>query len=342
MRTLGQESLPALARGFSLLGSGGGGATTMLELMVQDAPIWPIVLREPDAFDPATPCVAVAFAGSTYLLTERLPAADAFGPLLAAAERWTGVRASAVCGLEGAGMNGLSPLLLADRLDLVDADLMGRALPRLDQISLLVDAVPGVVAVCDTGGGVVVIDTARPADVESQVRAAIVQAGGAGAVLVAGFTVGDLLEHGVVGTAGRALRLGLGSADRTLAPSALAEAIDARLLATGRVSGVQASVEDPYVSAIQLDGDDGALLRLVARSELLAVVRDGVTTAASPEIIVALDSVSGDVLQVDEITLARNVIVLALAAPAWWTASPDRERHITPAGFGLRGLEVHA
>jgi hypothetical protein len=129
---------------------------------------------------------------------------------------------------------------------------------------------------------------------------------------------------------------------RPVGRAALAEALGARLLGTGRVTGVEASIEDPYVSAIQLDDDGGVLLRLVARSELLAVVRDGVTTAASPEIIVALDSVSGDVLQVDEITLARNVIVLALEAPAWWTSSPDRERHITPAGFGLRGLGVPA
>jgi DUF917 family protein len=108
------------------------------------------------------------------------------------------------------------------------------------------------------------------------------------------------------------------------------------------VSSVVPLPDDPYVSAIQLDGDDGALLRLVARSELLAVVRDGETTAASPEIIVALDSISRAILQVDGVTLARHVTVLALPAPAWWTASPDRLRHVTPAGFGLTGLEVAA
>lgn len=342
MRTLGPERLPALARGFALLGSGGGGASTMLELMVQDASAWPLTLRAPDEFDPSTPCVAVAFAGSTYLLAERLPGADVFGPLVAAAERWTGVRAAAVCALEGAGMNGLTPLLLADRLPLVDADLMGRALPRLDQVSLLVDALPGVVAVCDTGGGVVVIDTQRPADVESQVRAAIVQAGGGGAVLVAGFTVGDLTEHAVLGSYARAMALGEAGTDRSLPAARLAEAVGGRLLGSGRVSAIVPSVDDPYVSAIQLDGDDGALLRLVARSELLAVVRDGETTSASPEIIVALDSISRDVLQVDGVTLARHVTVIALPAPTWWTASPDRLRHVTPAGFGLAGLEPAA
>jgi len=342
MRTLGPERLPALARGFSLLGSGGGGGTTMLELMVQDAPAWPLTPRSPAEFDPATPCVAVAFAGSTYLLAERLPGADVFGPLVDAAERWTGVRAAAVCALEGAGMNGLTPLLLADRLALVDADLMGRALPRLDQVSLLVDAVPGVITVCDTGGGVVVIDTQRPADVESQVRSAIVQAGGGGAVLVAGFTVGDLAEHAVLGTFERARALGDASADRALSPAELAAATGGRLLGSGRVSAIVPLPDDPYVSAIQVDADDGALLRLVARSELLAVVRDGETTAASPEIIVALDSISRDILQVDGVTLARHVTVLALPAPAWWTATADRLRHVTPAGFGLAGLEVAA
>lgn len=342
MRTLGPEHIPSLARGFALLGSGGGGGTTMIELMVAGMAPWPVDLWAPAELDPETPCVAVAFAGSTYLLAERLPGADVFAPLLAAAERWTGVRAQAVCALEGAGMNGLTPLLIADRLPLVDADLMGRALPRLDQVSLLVDALPGVVAVCDTGGGVVVIDSPRAADVESQVRAAIVQAGGGGAVLLAGFTVGDLAAHAITGGYRRALALGRLSADAGLPAAELAAAVGGRLLATGRVAAVEASAEDPFVSAIQLDADDGALVRLVARSEVLAVVRDGETTAASPEIIATLDSRSSAVLLVEDVTLARHVTVLALPAPDWWTATGERLGRVTPAGFGLTGLEVGA
>lgn len=342
MRTLGPEHVPTLARGFALLGSGGGGGTTMVELMVAQVAPWPVDLLAPAELDPATPCVAVAFAGSTYLLAERLPGADVFAPLLAAAERWTGVRAEAVCALEGAGMNGLTPLLLAGRLPLVDADLMGRALPRLDQVSVLVDALPGIVAVCDTGGGVVVIDSPRAADVESQVRAAIVQAGGGGAVLLAGFTAGDLAEHAVTGGYRRALALGRRSADAGLSATGLAAAVGGRLLATGRVAAVEASADDPFVHAIQLDGDDGALVRLVARSEVLAAVRDGETVAASPEIIVTLDSRSRAVLLVEDVTLARHVTVLALPAPGWWTATEERLRRVTPAAFGVPGLEVPA
>lgn len=341
MRTLGLERLDALSRGFSLLGSGGGGGATLLQLMAERAPIWPLDLHAVDDLDPSAPCVTVAFAGSTYLLSERIPPATAFDPLLAAAERWTGVRAAAVCALEGGGMNGLAPLLLADRLGVVDADCMGRALPRLDQVSLLVDGLPGIVTVCDTGRGVAVVETTRAADVESQVRAAVVQAGGTGTVLMAGFTVGDLRDHGIVGTSLRALQLGERMAAAADADgAALAEALGGRLLGSGRVSLVEPSPEDPFVSAAQVEGDDGSLLRLVARSELLAVVRDGATVAAAPEIIVALDTRSRDILQVDGVTIARHVTVLALPAPAWWTDRADRLARVTPAAFGLDGLEA--
>lgn len=341
MRTLGPERLNALSRGFSLLGSGGGGSPTLLRLMAARAPIWPLEVHAVDDLDPATPCVSVAFAGSTYLLSERIPPATAFDPLLAAAERWTGVRAGAVCALEGGGMNGLAPLLIADRLSVVDADCMGRALPRLDQVSVLVDGLPGVVTVCDTGRGVAVVETTRAADVESQVRAAIVQAGGTGAVLMAGFTVGDLREHGITGTTSRALQLGErmeAAADAEAAT--LASALGGRMLGSGRVSRVEPSPVDPFVSAVQVEGDDGSLLRLVARSELLAVVRDGETVAAAPEIVVALDTLSRDILQVDGVTIARHVTVLALPAPAWWTRREDRLARVTPSAFGVAGLEA--
>ncbi|WP_314147366.1 DUF917 family protein [uncultured Leifsonia sp.] len=342
MDILGRERLAALGRGFELLGSGGGGGTTMMELMVADAPVWPLTVHAATDLDPGTPCVAAAFAGSTYLLAERIPAADVFDPLVEAAERWTGVGAAAVCALEGAGLNGLTPLLLAGAHALVDADFMGRALPRLDQLSLLVDAVPGVIAVCDTGRGVAVVDSQRPADVEALVRSSIVQAGGAGAVLVAGFTVGDLLEHAVLGTYSRALALGAAAEDDALPLDALAAALGGRLLGAGRVTAIDPAPGDPFASAVELAGDDGAVLRIVARSELLAFARDGETVAASPEIIVALDTISRDILQADAITLARHVAVVALPAPGWWLADPARVRHVTPSAFGLAGLEVQA
>jgi DUF917 family protein len=343
-RTVEQAQLPALARGFSLLGSGGGGTTTMLELMLDVAPVWPVTLHSADELDPSTPCLAVAFVGSTFLLSERISGDSPFEELVRAAERWTGRRAPAICSMEAAGLNGLAPFALTGDRSFVDADFMGRALPRLDQLSLLVDRVPGTVAVCGSGaGGVVLVDTDRAEDVERIVRGAVVQAGGVSEVVVAGFTVGDLLDHAVLGSYERALDLGCAFEDAADGPLvALAGRLGARMLGHGRVTAVQTSQQDPQTSAIEIAGDAGEVFRVIARSESLAFMRDGRVEAATPEIIITLDSISREVLQVDGLTFARHVAVLALPAPDWWTSSPDRLRHVLPSAYDLIGLEVPA
>lgn len=112
--------------------------------------------------DPATPCIAVSYVGSTLLLEERLPDEASFAEAIAAVGRWLGSPATAVCTLEAAGLNALTALHLADTHQVVDADCMGRALPGLDQLSLLIDQVPGLVACVPTGSGGVALPARRP------------------------------------------------------------------------------------------------------------------------------------------------------------------------------------
>lgn len=337
---LEQADTGVLARGLSLLGSGGGGATTMLELMLARRAGWPVRLLAVDELDPATPCLGAAFAGSTILLGERLPAEAPFAALIAAVERYLGTRIPAVCSLEGGGMNGLVPLLLADERTLVDADLTGRAVPGLDQMSLLVDGVPGIVAASETGGGgVALVHSDRPDDLEKILRAAVIQAGGSGCVVFAGFTVGDLAEHAVHGGTARALELGRAfDAARTAPPAELAAGLGGRLLGIGRISAIEHDRDDPHVDAVELVGIDGAVHRIVARSEFLAFLTDGRLESAAPAVIVVLDAISREVLEVTELDLARTVCVIELPASAWWDP-PARAARIAPSAYGLRGLD---
>lgn len=327
-----------LARGFSWLGAGGGGNTLTLELILGQRRPWPLQVHGVHELDPDTPAVAVGYAGSTYLMTERLPDAALFAPLLAAAERWTGTPARAVCSMEGGGMNGLTPLLLAPELALIDADFTGRALPRFDQMTMFVDEVPGLLACVSTGaGGVCVIEASRSADVESLVRAAVVCAGGVGPVLIAGFTVGQLTDHAITGGMERALTLG--RVDLGGPPLEVAASVGGRYVGGGRVESVTAGVADPYTSSALMAGDDGAVLRLVSHTEFLAVQRDGEAVASAPEVIVCIDPSSNEILEVHGIHPARRVEIFALPAPAWWSAAPHRLRHVTPAAYGVRGLD---
>lgn len=339
-KTLERTQLSDLARGFSVLGSGGGGKTTLQELLLSQSSLWPITVHAASELDPTMPCVAIGYVGSTHFLHERLPGEAPFSALLAAAERWTGRRALAVCAMEGGGMNGLAALTLAGELAFVDADFMGRAFPRLHQVSILVDRLPGVIAVCDSGaGGVVLVDTPRPEDIEKVVRAAVVQAGGVGAVVFAGFTVGALVEHANTGIYERALQLGQAFESAASEPfPTLASRLGGRMMANGRVTAIEVSPLDAFASSIEITDNRGDILRIIARSESLAIMRDGLVEAATPELIVAIDSISRAVLQADELTLGRPVALFALPAPEWWMSTPDRFHHVAPAAFGLSEL----
>jgi DUF917 family protein len=341
---LQRDDLTALARGYALLGSGGGGSTTMLELMLAGAGDWPMEVSSIDSLEEATPCLGVAFVGSTMLLGERLPGAEPFARLLSAVERWIGHPVPAVCSLEGGGMNGLAPLTLSQSHIVVDADCTGRALPGLDQMSLFVDRVPGLVFACDTGAdGVALVEAHRAIDAERVVRSAIVQAGGVGCAVLGGFTVGDLREHAIGGHLAHALELGrayLASVAARLPLPLLADVLGAELLAEGRIVSVAPFAKDPHVNAVEISGLAGAVHRIVTRSETLAVLTDGLLVASAPTIIVIIDAVSREILEVTELRLARNVAVFAIPAPAWWNARPDRRAKVLPSAYGLDDLDA--
>lgn len=234
---LQRDDLTALARGYALLGSGGGGSTTMLELMLAGDGEWPIEVSPISALDPATlsRCRVRRFHDAAGRAASGV---DPFARLLSAVQRWIGHPVSAVCSLEGGGMNGLAPLTLAGSHVVVDADCTGRAVPGLDQMSLFVDRVPGLVFACDTGAdGVALVEAHRAIDAERVVRSAIIQAGGVGCAVLGGFTVGDLREHAIGGHLAHALELGRAYLGAMIAPlPLLADALGAQLLAEGASS----------------------------------------------------------------------------------------------------------
>jgi DUF917 family protein len=218
---------------------------------------------------------------------------------------------------------------------------MGRALPDLDQFSLLVDGVPGVVFACTTGaGGVVVLDGSRPADVEQILRTATTTAGGWAGIVVGGFTVGDLARHAVVGSVSRALEAGRGFlVARHGDPRDLARAIGGELVGEARVLGTAPLPADPRVTSVDLVAADGAVYRLVTRTEHLALSRDGQVVVAAPTLIVVVDAVTREIVPVEGIRRGRAVLLYAVPAPAWWR-EPRRYPRASPSAYGLAGLDV--
>ena len=342
--TLERDDLDALGRGASLLGGGGGGSPRLVSLSAAAAPMWPVAVHAVDEMDPAMPCVAVGVGGSTMVYGERLPGPDLFADAIATVDRWTGSPARAVCLAEIGGMNAFTALPVSHDLHLVDVDLMGRALPALDQLTLLVDDVPRLaIAASVPSGGVLLLADARPVDIEQVLRAAFQVAGGWAGFVIGGFTVGDLVEHGIAGGLRRALSLGRRWSHRRMPIEERVAAIDGRLLAVGRIAAVESDPSDARVRTFDVRADDGAVARVVARTEAVACVIDGVVVARGPDIIDIVDPQTGAVLQLEDVGLGRNVAVLSLEAPEWWTAEPQRLVRVLPSHYGLAGLdEMHA
>lgn len=339
--TVSAEDLPIISAGASFCGSGGGGSPRHVELMLGRGFDGPATAFLPAELDPDTRCFAPAFAGSTMLLAERLPGLDAFDPLIEVAERWIGGRLDAVCSLEGGGTNALTPFFFSDDRTLIDADCSGRAVPTLDRSTLFLDRVAGLFAVCGTGAnGVSLIRSDRAEDVDRLMRAAMIQAGGVGRILVAGFTAGDLVEHSIHGHLRRSREIGAALGE-TAAGSLedLASRIGATLLGQGRVLGISQDRSDPHVHTTEIGGGDGAVLRLVARSEYLAVLADGEPVATAPDFIVALDALTRELIEVTELRLNRHVAILTLRADGWWRGAPGRARSVFPSSYGLQGLD---
>lgn len=339
--TLALADLPHLAYGASFCGSGGGGSPRLTEMLARASFASPIEAFLPEQLDSDTVCFAPAFAGSTLLLSERLPGREVFAPLIRVAERWMGKRLSAVCSFEAGGMNALTPFLCSDDRTVIDADCSGRAVPTVDRTSLFIDRVPGVFAVCSTGaGGVSLIQSERAEDVDLLMRAAMVQAGGTGAVLFSGFTAADLVQHALHGHLARSREIGRACADTVQAPlEDFVRRIGATLLTQGRILSVAQSSTDPHVHTAEVLAQSGEIVRLVARSEYLAVVVDGVTCATAPDYIVAIDVRSREVIEVTELQVNRLIAVVTLPADEWWRGSTRRSSHLRPSSYGISGLD---
>ena len=194
-----------------------------------------------------------------------------------------GHRVPALCTIEIGGLNGFSGYIVGPGRIVLDADCMGRALPGIDQITLLAGQVPDLVVATTTGDGVGLVDHPRPEDAEAIVRAALRLSGGTGAIVIGGFTVGDLAENACLGSVSRALHLGREFLAAREAPiEELARALGGRLLAQGRIQSVLTDAADPQIQTYQLAESGSAVHRLVTGSETLAFMTDGQVISAAP------------------------------------------------------------
>jgi DUF917 family protein len=327
----------ALGVGLRLLGSGGGGdpevfGSTLRRVLGGGA----LELHDPAELGEA-PVVPVGMLGGTRMFAEKLPSGQEFVAAVRAQARWTGVEPRAVMAFEAAGLNGALAVAAAVALDLplVDADLMGRALPRVDQFTRAVDG--GALtpfAMVDPGGRTVLLDDTDPVALERVIRVIIAQGGGWAGCAFAPVPASVVCLDSCLGGLARALALG--RAHAAAPPAGIAGALGGRALAAGRVVEIARHASAGFGRAgIAVVDDTGPVLRLEAENEYLLALLDGAPVASCPDLLCVLDRRTSAPIAVDALRIGDDVRVIVLPGPRWWRAAPERLAHVGPRAFGL-------
>jgi len=337
---LGAADVDPLVVGLQLLGSGGGGDPLpfrqVLRRVLADGGV---ELHDPAELGDA-PVVAVGMLGATRVFAEKLPSGQEITRAVRALARWTGVMPAALMPYEAAGLNGALAMAAAAELGLplVDADLMGRALPRLDQLTR---AVAGgrltPYALAEANGQVVLVDDADPVALERVARTVVAQGGGWAGGALAPVPARIVTTDSCTGTLARALRLGCAHAGLVRpSPAEVADALGGRVLAAGRTVEIARHPSQSFGRAgVTIVGEGGRVLRVEAENEYLLAILDGEPVASCPDLLCLLDRRTAAPIAVDALRLGDDVLAVALPGPPWWRAAPERLRHVDPRAFGL-------
>jgi DUF917 family protein len=336
--------VPALELGVALLGSGGGGDTRTGAMLLRQrlAAGSAVALLAAAELPPGGLVMPVGVVGATAVFQEKLPGGQEYVNAVRAVQRWTGLRADALMSIEVGGLNGMTAMVAATDLGLpvVDADLSGRGLPRLDQVSTAAagrSLVP--CALTEPGGQVLLLDGVDAAGVERTVRSVLAGAGGWAAMAFPPVPARELADCVVLGSISAALRLGVkvGALGENPRHDQLAEASGGRVLGGGRVIEVNrygGAGAFGRGSVTVEDHRSGALIRLEMENEYLLASVDGAVVASTPDILSVVDHRTVRPVSCDQLRRGTEVDLLQLPAPAFWT-DPARRDWVAPVAFGI-------
>lgn len=345
-RLIDSEALRALARGCAVLGAGGGGDTyyALLQALQATAESGPAVLVDLDDLPDDALIMSCGGVGSPLVGMEKIEAGDEGQRLREQLERLIGRRVGALMAGEVGGGNGVLPVAWAAGMGLpvVDADGMGRAFPRVSQVTMELAGIPPCPAVLtDERGNVLVLRTISADWVERLERAASAEFGGLAQVTDFPMTAAQARGATARNSVSLAIRIGETIAGARHSPVAeLIAEIGAFRLVEGKVLDVDRRTTGGFARGsvvVEGVGDDaGRLIRLEVQNEHLVALEAGRVVASVPDLITVLDTQSADAIGTERIRYGQRVTVIAFPCdPVWRT-----ERGLTAVGPRAFGYDL--
>lgn len=353
-RTLEIDEIEALALGAWILGTGGGGDPyhRLLNIRKLYKSGKRITLIDPLSLDNGAFVGVLSNMGAPLVGHERL-ADPAFAMKPAnMIETYFGRRFDAVMAMEIGGGNGLHPLLIAalKGIPVVDADSMGRAYPEIQMTSFAVaDLQCYPFALADIRDSEFIIQKAASWQwMERVARKVCTAVGSIATTCNAPRSGSEVKQYGILHTTTKAINLGqavIGARQRNEDPvAAIVRECNGKVLFTGKVVDVDRQTTEGYLRGkAELEGlgeDKGDRFTLWFQNEFSVGFHDAEPKVMTPDLICAVDTVSGDGIGTDVLRYGQRISVLALPAPSVFL-SPKGLDAVGPRAFGF-DLEFHS
>ena len=346
MRLIGQPEIDDIARGSAVLGTGGGGDPYLGKLEAFEAIKIHGAFRliEIDELDNDAFVIFPFGIGSPVPFLERLTLKKELRVAYNAMQRRLGKPIGAIMSAEIGGMNSVIPFAVASDLGLpvIDGDLMGRAYPEIQLVTLTLyghSAAPIVVA--DSRGNSVVIDSVNNFWAERLARPIAVEFGAIAGAFAYPITVRELKIAGVLGSVSYAERIGRAireaQSSHTDPVTAVTESTGGFRVFDGRIVDVMRKTERGWAlgeAVIQGVGNYlGRKMTVRFQNENLVAIENGDIVVSVPDLISILDTERGDTITTERLRYGYPVSVIGIPCDGKWR-TPDGIKLGGPRHFG--------
>lgn len=347
MRQFGEDQLDDLAVGAAVLGTGGGGNPYVGKLLARAAlrEHGPVTIVDVDEVPDDALVVPSAFMGAPTVLVEKLPRGDEAVRAFETLQEHLGREITHTMPIEAGGLNSVTPFSVAARLGIpiVDADGMGRAFPEVQMVTASVFGIPATpMAMADEKGNTIVLgETVDNRWTERFARSIAVDMGSTAVVAQYPLSGEQLKRAMVPGTLALAEELGGLVREARAAHADPVDAVAARLdghrLFTGKVTDVERRTVGGFArGAAVIEGfgaSTGSAMTVRFQNEHLVAEADGRVLASVPDLIMVLDSETGEPTTTEDLRYGFRVAVLAAPCDRRWRTA-DGLALVGPRAFG--------
>jgi uncharacterized protein len=341
------DEIESIAVGAWILGTGGGGSPylALLNLRKLYGAGKVVSLMDPADLGDDARVAIVSNMGAPLVGQERLTDPANIARAVTLMEEVTGRRFDAIMSLEIGGGNSLQPFMAAALLDrpVVDGDCMGRAFPEAQMTSFAIHDLPMYpLTLVDVRDNAVIVARAESWKwMERLSRTACVAVGSIASTCKAPRTGREVKDCGILYSTSKAMRIGhtVRAARRAHRDpiAAVVEAEGGLVIFRGKISDVNRRATEGFLrgtAALEgVDADRGSGFTLAFQNEFAVGWRDGAPRVMTPDLICAMDTVSGDAIGTETLRYGQRATVIALPAPPILT-TPKGLDHVGPRAFG--------